>query len=237
MDNEYFLYDLVLLNRKDTCGKELFETTINGRKEYNPIDEKRALKIIRHAFEYYLGWSPEQTFYNIDEEILQRLHLTGLVSQRIQFPAELDPLDNLQYLVCRIYPGRFQYRRRQAVEAYYEKVLSGELRRFKKGFFTSDDGQGKERAIICFQYMIQLAGHFTSIRQLYDTFYGTEGRQLLNRYKLSSACRDLFEFPLDFLHYSLSQAERDELYYQKLRFTLINEKQKREQRKKGIFIA
>lgn len=55
MDGECYLYDQVLIGRKQTCGKELFESTMNNQKEYNPIDEQRALKILRYAFEYYLG--------------------------------------------------------------------------------------------------------------------------------------------------------------------------------------
>ena len=66
MDAELHLYDLVMIGQKETCGKELFESTMNGRKEYNPVDEARALKIIRYAFEYYLGWTPEQVHANID---------------------------------------------------------------------------------------------------------------------------------------------------------------------------
>ena len=56
-------------------GKELFETTVNNRKEYNPADEERALKIIRYGFEYYMEWTPEQIWVNIDEEILKKLKL------------------------------------------------------------------------------------------------------------------------------------------------------------------
>lgn len=55
MDAELHLYDLVMIGQKETCGKELFESTMNGKKEYNPVDEARALKIIRYAFEYYLA--------------------------------------------------------------------------------------------------------------------------------------------------------------------------------------
>lgn len=234
MDNEYYLYDQVLIGRKETCGKELFESTVNGKKEYNPIDEKRAIKIIRYAFEYYLGWTPEQTYHNINKEIIRKMHLEGLVGQRIKFPIELDPMDNLQYLVHIMYPERYTYNGRQAIESYYDRVLSGEIKRFKKGFFTEE--RGSYRARVCFQRMIQLAGQFTGIHQMYDYFAGTEGRQMLSKYKLSSAARDLYEFPLDFLHYSLPQKDQDEMYYYKLRFEVVNEKQKRAMKKNHTFI-
>lgn len=235
MDSECYIYDRVLLNEKATLGKELFETTMNNRKEYNPADEERALKIIRYAFEYYMEWTPEQIRVNIDEDILKKLKLDGIIQQRIRFPVELEPMDNLQYLVCRMYPDRYTYNRRQTIITYYDRVLSGEIKRFKKGFFTEEGG--KYRAGICLQRMLQMTGQFRSVQEMYDLFSGTDGRKVLTRYKLGSAARDLYEFPLDFLHYSLPEGNRDYLYYERLRFALINDKQKRVMRKKGTFIA
>ena len=235
MDSECYVYDLVLLNQKETCGKEIFETTLNGKKEYNPQDEERVLKIARYAFKYYMGWSPEQVRCNIDQEILVRLKIDSLVRQRIRFPVELEPLENLQYLVHRMYPERYSYNQRQAIEAYYSRILDGEIKRFKKGFFTEQDGA--YRAGVCLQRMLQMIGQFKDVREIYDLFSGTEGRKLLSKYKLNSAARDLYEFPVDFLHYSLPDQLRDDLYYHKIRFELINEKQKRVLRKKKKFMA
>ena len=235
MDSECYIYDRTLLNEKATLGKELFETTVNNRKEYNPADEERALKIIRYAFEYYMEWTPEQTRVNMDEEILKKLKLDGIVRQRIRFPVELEPMENLQYLVHRMYPERYPYNRRQTITIYYDRVLSGEIKRFKKGFFTEEGG--KYRAGICLQRMLQMIGQFKNIQEIYDLFYGTEGRKVLMKYKLASAARDLYEFPVDFLHYSLPEGNRDNLYYEKLRFALINDRQKRIMRKRGTFIA
>lgn len=237
MDNEFYLYDQVLLGQKRTCGKEIFETTINGKKEYNPADEEVAIKIVRYFVEYYMGWSPEEAMLNIDQDILYQFHLDSLVTQRIRFPAELEPMENLQYLVHRLYPIRFPYHKRQAVELYYSRILSGKIRRFKKFFFSQEDGCGEERAGICFRMMLQQIGYFSSYKELYDLFMGAEGRRILINYKLSSACRDLFEFPLDFLHYSLPERCRQEAYYHRLRFQLINDKQKKNLRKSGEFIA
>lgn len=235
MDSECYVYDQVLLRQKESCGKEIFGSTVNGKKEYNPQDEERVLKIVRYAFTYYLGWTPEQIRYNIDSEILVKLRLDGIIRQRIRFPVELDAMENLQYLVHRMYPDRYSYNQRQAILTYYDRVLSGQTKRFKKGFFTEENGT--YRAGVCLQRMLQLIGQFQSIREVYDLFASTEGRKMLSKYKLSSAARDLYEFPIDFLHYSLPEHMSDQLYYNKLRFELINEKQKRALRKKKKFIA
>lgn len=237
MDAEYRLYDLVMIGQKETCGKELFESTMNGKKEYNPTDEARALKIIRYAFEYYLGWTPEQVRVNIDADILKRLKVDSMVRQRIKFPVELEPMENLQYLVHKLYPDRFYYDEKRSIEDYYDRILNGETARFKKGFFAQGDNSGRKRAEICFRRMLQMIGPFTDVHQLYDLFSSTKGNQTLAKFKLSAAARDLYGFPIDFLHDALPASERDELYYQKTRFRIINEKQKKEMKKAGTFIA
>ena len=65
MDSVYALYDDVLMGNKATCGKELFESTVNGKKEYNPADEEIVLKLVRYAFTYYRNWEPEQFRCNL----------------------------------------------------------------------------------------------------------------------------------------------------------------------------
>lgn len=237
MDAELHLYDLVMIGQKETCGKELFESTMNGRKEYNPVDEARALKIIRYAFEYYLGWTPEQVHANIDPAILKRLKVDSMVRQRIKFPVELEPMESLQYLVHKLYPDRYYYDENRAVEDYYERILSGEITRFKKGFFARGDEGSRRRAEICFRRMLQMIGPFTDVHQLYDLFSSTKGNKLLGKFKLGSAVRDLYDIPITFLHQSLPVSERDDLYYHKNHFRLKNEKTKKEMKKAGIFIA
>lgn len=244
MDNEYYLYDQVLLGKKRTCGKELFESTINGRKEYNPADEERSIKIIKYALEYYLGWSPVQIWENINMEVLEKMKLGSLVNQRIKYPVELlDEEENLKYLVCRMYPGLYHYHPEQAVANYYDRVLAGEIKRFKKGFFSKDDNSGKDRAAICLRRALEIDGRFGSREEMYDYFCRSEGRQFISTHKLGSACRDLFEFPVCFLHYAVfpltPKEERShfQFYYYKCYFNEVNEKQKRRYRKDGMFIA
>lgn len=219
----YYLYDQVMFGQKPSLGKELFLSSYNGRKEYTSTDQQRAIEVIKYAFECYMGWTPEQTAANISEDILKHLHLNGLVSQRIKFPAELTPMNNLHYLVHLMYPDEFPYDARAAVENYYDKVISGEIPRFQKGFFATENNEGLERACICFARMLQLARPFSSIREMYNFFSKGDCKKLINEYKLTSACRDLFQFPLDFLHYSLPEEQRDYFYYQNLRYGLVRQ--------------
>lgn len=235
MDAEMFIYDQVLIGRKETCGKELFESTATGKKEYNPADEDRVLKLCRYAFEYYLEWTPEQTMVNIDPNILKRLRLDGLVRQRIRFPAELEPMENLQYLVCRMYPERYRYDEKQAVEMYYDKILSMDTSRFKKGFFSGEEGQ--KRATICLRRCLQMVGPFENMHQIYDLFATSSAATMLQHYKIKSAYKALYELPIDYLHFSLPESERDELYYQKLRFQVKKREYEKKLKKDGAFVA
>ena len=227
----YLLYDQVMFGQKQTIGKELFLSSYNGRKESNTTDQQRALIIIRYAFEYYMHWDPEYIAANISEEVLKHLHLDGLVNSRIEFPSELNPMNNLEYLVHLMYPEIFPYDSRAAIETYYDKVISGELPRFQKGFFATDDNEGIRRACICCARMLQLARPFESVRAMYDYFAKAECKKMISEYKLTSACRDLFQFPLDMLHFSLPKSQQDEFYYEMLRFNLVKSTFERKQRK------
>ena len=107
-----------------------------------------------------------QVWENLDDEVIKKMKLSGLVNQRIKFPVELvDQKENIKYLVCRMYPEKFHYNSDQAVEAYYDRVLSGEITRFKKGFFTKDDESGKDRAAICLRRALNLTADFQARRQ------------------------------------------------------------------------
>lgn len=236
-DPEFYIYDQVMLGRKKTLGKELFSSTVNNAKQITEQDEERVLKVIRYALEYYMGWEPEQTKANLDPKVLKRLRLEGVVNQRIRFPVELEPMQNMDYLVHRLYPDRYHYSQEDAVIAYYEKVLNGEVERFKKDFFK--DGDGRNRAIICFKRMLQTGRQFRSYKEMFDFFATTAGRQMISHAKLGSPCRDLFQYPIVYLYAALPPEVQEEYedYYNYLKFGQINAKQKLELKKQGKFIA
>lgn len=234
MQSEYLLYDQLLIGKKETMGKEMFESTVNGRKEYNEIDEQKTIKVLKYALEYYMGWTPEQVQANLSFDILRRLKLEGIILQRIKFPLELDDRYILNYIIHLLYPERYSYDQKQAIINYYDGILDGKIKRFKKGFFSADEG--KYRADICLRRMLQRCGVYTNVRQLYDLFSSTAGRKKLVEYKLSNACKEIYTLPIDFLHFALPKDMRDEMYYRKKRFEIVNDKQKKEYMSKGDFI-
>ena len=206
---------MVMVGRKHNYGKELFRPTADNRREYNEEDEKTALRVIRYALEYYLGWGPEDAKARLSFPILRSLKLDGLVKNRIKFPPELNRTQEIGYLVSKLYPKEYPYQEKAAIEAYYSGVLNHQVERFRNGFFTGTGGA--KRAAICLRYMLKVAFPFRDVDQIYECFASEEGRALLRKYGLASAARDLYPYPIDFLHYSLPENMRSEKAYHKLR--------------------
>jgi len=217
LDNEFYAYDQLMIGNKETIVKQIFGQGPTNKKVITKSDEERVLKLLRYAFEYYLEWTPEQVRANMDEAVLKKLHLDSLVSQRLEYPDELAPMENLEYVCCRMYPHLFHYNRERAVEGYYEKVLRQDISRVRKSFFTGEGGS--ERLSICLRYVINRACSFTSKREMYEFFAGKGGRVLLNKYKLLRSCAQFYKDPLEFLHYSLNETDRSQLEYERIRFS------------------
>lgn len=118
-----------------------------------------------------------------------------------------------------------QENEKQEIKSSYERVLKGERKRFEKGFFEGEDG--RERAKICFREMLKKIGSLENVKQAYDLFASEAGTRVLEDYKLRSAGRNLYAFPIDFLHQSLPEAERNNDYYRKVRMELLLEAQRR----------
>lgn len=115
-----------------------------------------------------------------------------------------------------MYAEKFnQYNEKQAIEAYYDEVLSNDANHFANGFFSGEEGQ--KRAQVCLRHCLQMLGPFENTHQVYDLFAASSAATMLQHYKIKSAYKALYELPIDYLHFSLPENKRDESYYQKLR--------------------
>lgn len=216
MDYEFYFYDQIMLQNRVHFEKCFLP-------EESPVmKEKLALKIIGYALEYYLGWEPAYSYVHFTEEISKEMSLYPLIKANIMFPIELDKKDYYMYVISRVYPQEFPYDLGKSVTQYYKKILSGETKRFKNGFFAGNDGM--LRANICLRYALTsiYSNKFRNYAEMYLYFSGKDGNKLLKECHLFSAARDLYEFPLDYLHHSLpSQARLDNLeQYTRLRNSL-----------------
>lgn len=222
MDNEYYVFDQIMMGNQNTYGKTFFEKRIPGK--INLINENRVFKISKYALENYLKWTPHYSYNHFDKEIAAFMKLDVMIQKYIAFPLELDSIHYYKYVISCLYPTLFPYHMEKHVINCYEKILSGQILGFKKCFFTGDTGE--HRARICLNYVLLhiCPKQFSSTADMYYLFESSGGNKFLKQYKLFSAGRNLFEFPLDYLHYSLPEGKREVELYLCLRKTLESTK-------------
>lgn len=189
---------------KHLLGKRI---VLNG----SPEDKERATRVIyRYAFEHILEWTPQEAEEHLTLAIVKSLKLDSLYKY-IRFPPDIDPLKDLDYLVCFAYPSR-QYDAKKQILRVYRRIMSGEDERFPKKIF--DGPRGKEKgAVLLNEYIANNIVVF-SMEDLYEQF--ADMATMNNKFraaKIYAAARKLYPTPLDFLHNALSEEERDDFLY------------------------
>lgn len=208
MNNQYskviLEYERVLLGQKKVFSSYYF----NDLSE--EMQERTALAVIKYAIETYLGWTPVQAKKCLNMHILRVLKLDTLL-RYIHFWAELDAKKDLFFIVYLMYPKQIRIDRRKYILNVYKDVVEHRRQRFPKGFF--DGIEGKNKASICFQYMLENYLNFTSKKQMYAFFASPKASSVLQQYRLSNVCSEIFITPIRFLHESLPKSLRDEYDY------------------------
>lgn len=187
------------------------------------IKEQRALKIFQYVIETYMKWSPEDAAVYLDYNFIQKMRLTPILS-KIRFPEELDPQTDLVYVVSLIYPDRIIVDSHDKILNVYKKVLSGESVRLPKSFIA--EPSGVFNACTCLQYVLQQNYIFNSVEEMYELFITPEANRILKKYRLNNVQKELFVSPLEYLHESLSESQKDEIYYHKYGLKLYEKSRK-----------
>lgn len=219
-------YDLICLGKKHEFSKSFFSN--NSRHNQN-----LAISVFKYAIEYYLKWTPEETAKFLDEKVIDLMKLRQLLNY-INFPMELDPKKDFFYIAHLMYPKRISYDLSDLVICAYRRILKGEKNKFIKNYMNATRGDINAR--ICFRYMLEQFFQFTSVEEMYKYFSSTEGYKALKKYRLAGICSDMFESPLEFLHESLPDSQKDHFWYNYYRFEKSNSIQIKSMKKKGIFI-
>lgn len=173
------------------------------------LAEKGSIEIIRYVVEKILEWTPDQMRYHFTPDIIKHFKLERFINC-IQLPPETTREDTFVY-AHKLYPHIVKLNRRELSILMLNRVMSGKLQKFPKGFF--DDENGRERAIYCLNHVLSEYEHFKSTEELYETFTGEKGRKIIRKYRLENALRKIFGSPLEYLHESLSSEDRDETLY------------------------
>lgn len=199
-------YDEMLIGKRKKLPLIFFSngTTANHRL---------ALEIMKYSFETYLQWTPMEICDWLTMDIIKQLKLNSLL-RYIIYPKELEITSDLFYMAKLLYPSSISFSQTELILYVYKRMLSSKRGKFPKEFFNGVNGI--YRATVCLRYMIEHYIPFDNIPQLYQLFASPKISKLLRTYKIIGVCEDLFGTPLDFLHETLTEEQKNNglyLYY------------------------
>ena len=202
-----------------------YENTLLGHQTTYKIAKKdadkgeindRILSLLHYVFDELLEWSPTMVRDYLNWKVIEWLHLTPVVN-KIEFPPELDSKTDLFYIASLMYPKEITYRKKDFTLQVYEKVMSGDLIKYPKGFFSS--AAGIENLQICFRYAVRQKLFNKSLKELYLFFSDCQlARKFINDANLKLPYSKHYDSPLDLLHESLQGNEKSEFYYHYAKF-------------------
>ena len=196
-------YEDVLLGKKSMIPPDYFNSTEENNQQL-------AIMVLRHMFEQYLRWSPENVKELISWDLLKKMKVVGLISY-LRFPPEINPQTDLFYIAQILYPDEIHYNFKKMCINTYKKILMNDKEKLPKGFLM--ESTGCLRGIICLQYILDNEMTFDNVDEMYQHFASANGTKTLKKYRLSGMCNDFFETPLDFLHHSLPKKQRNQFLY------------------------
>lgn len=226
MEKQVLLYEYeqILIGNKSGFSPYYFKHGDDTALNYT-------LYIIKFAVEEYLRWDPFDMKNHFDLKTLKKMKLEPLM-RYITFPDELDKEKDLYYLASILYPDVIKIDVKELVLRIYKDVLSGDLCKFPKEYLSGT--QGMLRAGICLQYMLNQYYTFQTTKDIYAFFAKPDGMKALKKYRLNNVCNEIYEFPVDFVHESLPDKQKDEFWYHYYRFKALNDKLQKIQKRKEL---
>ena len=193
-------------------------------------NHRKAVLLIRFAFEIFLRWDKECVYNYADRQVLEKIKLYDIYDKYVIFPIELDKTKDYWFLAHLLYDeGMKSYDQEKYILKYYNSLLEGNNYKSKKGFFSVTP-EGKNRACICLREMIRQHESFSSVREMYEYFASPYGKSDLNQYGFKNAWQSIFGSPVAFLHRALPEDERNDFlfhYYEFQYWYSVAEKEKK----------
>ena len=200
---------------------EYEEILLGKRKKYSSrfkgenLTQEDIRKFADYIFREILGWDPYMARDYFNEEIMQKLHLTTIL-KNIKFPPGVSVKDSY-YIAYFTYPEIFKASNKDIIIRTYETHLQKKQMRNYAGFFVGADGEVNARVIM--QHVIRYYLAPTSIESLYEFFAGSEKLDsFMETYQLYVPMKAFYETPLEYMHNSLDESQRNEMLYQKIQF-------------------
>lgn len=206
----YFEYDNILVGNYSGFSDRFFG-------EYQPRNEKNAVAVIRYALIRYLGWDANTALAKLDEEIIRKMKLYPLMKY-IEYPIEFDKSTDYEYLVSLVFPSKKIDLTERTIHIF-KNIIESNAKKFPKNYFLGTDGI--VRACLCLRYIIANEIMISDTEDLYVLFASGEGYNLLRKYKLLSACQEIFDTPVDYIHMALPSSEKSEFLYRYYKYKYI----------------
>lgn len=205
VDTKYYLreYDEVLMGKRKTYSA----ACMNKSQGPNICAE-----MLRYIFPYYLKWTPEQVRDCLTHAVIKAMKLEPLIN-RIPSPPEINRDKELYFVAWYLYPKTCNVSKSELIIKVYMDVIEGRISKFPKSYFDGNDGYVRARLLLLI--MIREFLSFESVEQMYAFFSSDEGRRAINKYKLTVPLRELYSSPLDYLHDSLAEGQKDDRLYRK----------------------
>ena len=177
------------------------------------IAEARVATLIGYVCEHLLFLEPGEAVNILTMDMLEKLKLKRMIDDYVSFPGGLnEDGEKIRYLLSLAYPKMGLFSQKKWARGVYENILEakhqGKKLSYPKKFFSGN--LGMYNAMLCLDYMISIVFDKT-IPELYEAFADTARiTSLLKKYGLWTACMLLYEKdPLSFLHFSLSDDDKD----------------------------
>lgn len=217
-------YDQVLLGNEKRLCTYFYE---DGNNYTQSSPKETALDILRYAVEDLLRWTPRMMVDSFNGEVIKDMKLDSVIQTlNREFPVQLDKKRDYYWYAHLLYPKEIPLTDDDLTIKAYKDVLNGKAKRLQKGFLEGDEGEGRIR--LCLQYYLSTLG-INSIRGLYYDF-SIRGNKILTQAGLNTARRNHYDHPIDFLHVSLAEDQRDEFFYRYYKFKALNQRSKQKEK-------
>lgn len=173
-----------------------------------------ALRVIKYAVEIFLHWTPEEVKNYLNKDVIEDMKLKRVMSY-ISFPPGLDPNKDYWYIAHMLYPDELPFSMEDVTLFVYKRLLRGieSGKSVKIPKFMFDNHDGRQRAQLCFRYLLSHYIPFKTPEDAYAFFASSRGEQELNKYGLTLVWKNIFGSPVSFLHNSLPQEKRNDFLY------------------------
>lgn len=215
---------------------EYEEILLGKRKKYSSrfkgenLTQKDIRDFADYVFREILNWDPYMVRDYLNEDIMEKLHLVTIF-KNINFPQGVTVKDGY-YLAYFTYPEIFKASSKDIIIRTYESHIQKRQMRNYPGFFIGADGEVNAKVIM--QHVIRYYLVPSNIESMYEFFAGSEKLDgFMKTYGLYVPMRAFFDSPLEYMHESLDESQKNEVLYQKLRFDRILKEDWKKKNKKA----